>query len=357
MLPTPLAVRLARRLHAAWAARPGPAPGDPADDWPALDARLAAARTARRRLHLAARAGLALILPRLAAELAARLDDVARAVADLRAERTPPPPAPDPAAFLAELRQVEAELGGLDVRWADGAVRATTTEPVALDGVDLGRFAVDFHWTRVGRREGAACFDVVALDPHPAAGHDGVVHPHVRDAELCPGEASAPLRRAVAAGRLADAFLLVRSVLMTYNPASPHVPLAGWHGMPCSDCGRRVEGDDRFSCDGCEADLCEGCAGSCGACSETRCDGCLAACGGCRAACCPGCLEDVGGRAACPDCRGRCSRCGATVRADELTAEGTPCPACNQEDDIDDVEDDNDVAAATGGVGVPPDPS
>ena len=38
---------------------------------------------------------------------------------------------------------------------------------------------------------------------------------------------------------VADAFLIVRSVLTTYNADSPFVPLTAWDGFNCSNCGRR----------------------------------------------------------------------------------------------------------------------
>src|SRR5205823_4305613 len=140
------------------------------------------------------------------------------------------PPATPPtgvATRVAEVRQLEAEFGAVEVRWADRVLRAVTG-PVVLRGVPLGPFAIDYNWDRAGRDPAARCFAVVALDPRPAAGRDEVTHPHVENDALCAGDAAGPLDRAVADGRLADAFLLVRSVLTTYNPASAYVPLAEW---------------------------------------------------------------------------------------------------------------------------------
>lgn len=336
MLPLPLVLRLARRLHAAWAAHAQPPP-DPGPAWRALDAVLAAAHRARRRVRLAAAAGLTLTLPRLTAELTARLDDLARQVEQLRAGyATPAARAPDLTEWAAEVRQLEAEFGAVEVKWADRVIRVTT-ESVVLRGVPLGPFAVEFGWDRAGREKAARCFEVVALDPHPASGRDEVTHPHVEGNTLCAGDAAVPLARAMADGRLADAFLLVRSVLTTYNPRSAYVPLAEWDGFCCADCGRRANRDDQCTCGACDRDLCEDCADSCATCSETRCGDCLEPCDVCSARHCRGSLDTTpSGRAVCPDCLAACERCSASVPTDDLTAGTRLCPTCDQEEDSDD---------------------
>src|SRR5438045_2344614 len=62
MLPIHLAVRLARRLHAGWAAHARPA-SDADRTWRVLDVRLTETRRARHRVRLAASANLTLTLP------------------------------------------------------------------------------------------------------------------------------------------------------------------------------------------------------------------------------------------------------------------------------------------------------
>ena len=177
--------------------------------------------------------GLRLIVPRLTAEFMARLDEVRRQVEQLQIEYAPPSGrAPDLGEWLAEIRQLEAEFGGVEVRWRDAVVRVVT-DPVTLRDVALGPFAIEFGWDRVGHISASRCFDMIALESNPAAGRDEVPHPHVQGVELCAGDAAGPLERALADGRLADAFLIVRSVLTTYNPASAYVPLTregrgGW---------------------------------------------------------------------------------------------------------------------------------
>jgi hypothetical protein len=226
------------------------------------------------------------------------------------------------------------------VRWREKVLRVVTG-PVALRGVDLGPFALEFHWGRDRADRPARRFAVVALDPNPAAGREGVVHPHVEGEALCAGEAAEPLGRALTDGRLADAFLLVRSVLTTYNPDSAFVPLAAWSGAPCGDCGRRVDPEDASACAGCGADLCAACGGACAACAESRCEGCLEPCAACRAGCCPGCLEaTAAGREVCPACTRACTGCGTRAPADERTGAERLCPACDQNQEEEERDDD-----------------
>src|SRR3569623_1739472 len=159
-------------------------------------------------------------------------------------------------------------------------------------------------WVPVRRFRGFRAFEVGALEPHPATGRDEVVHPHVEGRRLCAGDAGEPLSQALDAGRLADAFLLVRSVLATYNANSPYVPLAEWHGFACADCGRHCDSSDRSTCERCDASLCDNCSSSCARCSRTHCDSCLEPCDVCRDSHCSGCLADTAsGRSVCRESR------------------------------------------------------
>ena len=333
MQPLQLVVRLARRLQTAWAARAAPPP-DPERAWHAIETRLAQAHQARHRVRLAAAKGLVLILPHLRSELAAAIDDLARYADQLRVEYTPTwVRVPDLSDWMAEVGQLEDEFAGVKVRWADRVLRVVT-EPITLSGVELGPFAVELVWDRIGRSSGARCFTLLALDPRPAAGKARVVHPHVEDGWLCAGDAAEALDAAVRDGRLADAFQLVRSVLTTYNPRSAYAPLDAWDGTSCSECGRVVVQDDRFSCEACDADLCDECSGSCSVCSATRCGECLDRCPVCEDRCCSGCLTPTASdRAVCPACRATCAGCRAAVPTDELDEETRLCPDCLETSD------------------------
>jgi hypothetical protein len=327
MFPTKPALRLARRWREAWEAAFRHEP-DPATAWERLAIRFEAAARVHGRLAFA-RAGL---FPRgvrtLESQLRNHLAELVSLARPLRdALATEPPPVPALASWLAEVRQLEAEFDTVEVRWKESVVRAVT-EPVELRDVDLGRFAVDFHWHRLGNRDGVRCFDVVALDPNPAAGRDDVPHPHVYGVDLCAGDATGPVERALHGGRFAEAFLLIRAVLGTYNPDSPYVRLEQWDGSPCRDCGERVREEDVYRCEGCDADLCSGCSTSCTVCDSTRCPGCLETCSLCHREACPGCLTPRGGdERICPRCFDRCVCCGGRVPRDEL--EDRRCPDCS----------------------------
>ncbi len=338
MLPLPLLLRLAARLQSAWAGRGGPPDDDPAD----FEARVAAVRRAGRRLRFARDRSLTLVAPRLQRELLRELEDLRRCVEGLRLDCAVPLPPPDLADWLAELRQLDDEFDGLEVDWKGSLLRAVT-EPIVLKGVDLGRFALELPWKEIGSNPGPGLIAVRALEPHCASGKPDVTHPHVRDERICPGDAQSPVERALAAGRLGDAFVLLRSVLRTYNPRSPFVPLDEWESTPCSDCGRRRDPDERYSCSACDSDLCGECSRCCAGCESERCGECLETCAVCLDSCCPNCLEEVApDRMLCPACLGICA--GRSPRR-TLDNPRRLCPDCLTEDSHDDTDDESDADA------------
>ena len=339
MLSIALAWRLARRLHDA---RTADDPAGEADGrWERLARSWAELERGRER-WLKARGKLPAVAEILRAAFAARTRSLVREFEGAGPAFAPAAPAGAGIGDLfADLRQLEAEFEAVEVRWKEKVV-AATTEAIALRGVELGPFAVELHWDAGG--EPAARFEIVALEPNPAAGNRGITHPHVRDRHLCVGEAAGPLRRALEDGRIADAFVLVRSVLRTYNPASPYTPLSEWGGAPCGRCGRSITADDRFPCEGCDADYCESCSRDCGRCDSTRCPGCLDACALCDTDCCSNCLDsDPSGRALCPECWVCCPGCHRRFPKDRLVRR--LCPHCStpfpeDPDDDDDPADD-----------------
>ena len=334
MLPTPLAWRLARRLQESRSA------DDDADESDARWERLVRSWTQLQRQRerwLRTRGRLPAAAAVLRAAWVAQVRAFAREFEPVRSSVAAAPLVPPAIGDLfADLRQLEAEFEAVGVDWKAKVLRATT-EAIALRGVALGPFAIELHWERRGEPR----FEIVALQPHPAAGGKGVTHPHVRDRHLCLGDAAAPLRKALADGRLADAFVLVRSVLRTYNPASPYTPLAEWGGSPCAGCGCGLDADERWACGGCDADYCEGCSRGCGRCDAIRCPDCLDPCALCREDCCSACLDaDAGGRALCPDCWVCCTDCGRRWPEDRLADGRCPdCPTPSEEEPDDDETD------------------
>ena len=233
------------------------------------------------------------------------------------------PSRPEPPSLrevLDELVQLEAEFDHVEFHARNHTI-SVAIEPVTLKDVYLGPFKVELDLRSLSRRERA--YKVIAEDPHPASSNENTTHPHVRDEELCEGDATAGVASALRAGRLCDFFTLVRSVLTTYNSASPYVALDSWDGIACHDCGYVTGDDDRSYCDGCDHDFCGDCMSYCRQCDESRCRGCLEDCSACEEPTCSKCSSE------CRGCRKfTCDGC----LEDDL------CPACREKDEEDDGE-------------------
>ncbi len=87
-----------------------------------------------------------------------------------------------------------------------------------------------------------------------------------------------PIRHALGGGRLCDFFLLVRSVLNTYNSGSPYVAMEEWNGEPCEECGRRMDDESRGRCERCDSHVCNECGSDCAECCHYFCPNCLQRC-------------------------------------------------------------------------------
>ncbi|MFO0938657.1 MAG: hypothetical protein U0798_19315 [Gemmataceae bacterium] len=347
MLSARLKLRLAGHLQRSW---PRKLPPDPdSRDWWQLERLVEKLHSSRRRWKLAQDRRLSLTLPTLYQEIISTLDDLDRSFNRIRVpldeatdEFNPSPGDYSLHHWLAELHQLEEEFDDLRVNWKAKTI-SVTTDPITLQEIHLGRFSIVFGWNRVGTLSGSRCFDLIALDPNPAQNKDRVTHPHVQEEELCAGEASHPLENAINEGRLADAFLMIRSVLMTYNAGSPYVPLEEWESRSCGECGDSIDLDESRSCETCLGELCTNCAGSCCQCSDTRCPNCLSSCETCQESCCPGCLETIQRKALCSSCIGRCAECHSRFPKEDLSADSL-CPDCleSQEsnDDSDPLESD-----------------
>lgn len=230
-------------------------------------------------------------------------------------------PATAAAAAPAQTGEIYQDLLALKEEFGDvqydlpGRRLSVTTEPIELEGIYLGPFEIRLDWARPGCVE-AACYRVIAMEPHPAASRSNVTHPHVMDEYLCEGDSRPAIRRAVAQGRLLDFFTLVASGVRTYNAESPFVELALWYGGSCSDCGAAVDEDERYVCQRCSETICEGCETVCCDCGESYCSGCIAGCAACDDHCCGGCLRP------CKECRA--SVCPHCLEDDER------CPNCHE---------------------------
>lgn len=324
-------LRLAGRLHGVWQSRAGPDPSD--GEWERLNLKFDRVERNRWRFELARSAELKLIQPDLRSELLAALVALDQQVNFLRehlyrqVEQDNPDSPLTLAHWFGELNQIEDEFDEVRVDISNGTV-TVRTERIVFKEVGLGRFDMVFFWNRITSHSGSRCFDIVAVDSNPARGKDGVTHPHVRDEEVCAGDAGRSLEDAVREGRLCDSFLILRSVLTTYNSRSPYVPIEEWDGSSCSECGGSVDPDERSSCDACQAELCDGCIGRCTACEDYRCPSCLSRCQGCHNACCPGCLTTLNDKSYCADCIGPCLKCAAPTPKEDLSPDDELCPSC-----------------------------
>jgi hypothetical protein len=194
---------------------------------------------------------------------------------------------------------------------------SVTTEPIVLEGVLLGAFEIQLQWAQLANRESPS-YCVIAKDPHPAESRENVTHPHVMDQVLCEGDGRHAIRQALNQGRLLDFFTLVAGILRTYNPESPFVELALWHGGACSDCGAGMSDDEGYSCQKCGEIVCSECESLCVGCDDSCCSGCMSVCAACDDNYCLRCLKT-------------CHECQANVCSSCLN-EKERCHTCHEKD-------------------------
>lgn len=234
--------------------------------------------------------------------------------------------------LLGELDQLGCEFGN----WRyDTVTRAlsVTTEGISLEGIALGRFTIHLRLDQPFLPPIGELITVDALEPNPAAANPEVTHPHVSGEGLCVGDSGPDLMRALGEGRLCDCFLIIRSVLRTYNPASPYVSLDEWDGEPCADCDRSVTDDDSADCEGCERRVCHDCITACPHCEASFCYGCITRCRCCE-------------KSSCDDCLAACTDCGDLVCPDCI--EDDLCPTCLENRHDQDKEEPTDQDEAAG---------
>ncbi|HEV3146953.1 MAG TPA: hypothetical protein VGZ47_23900 [Gemmataceae bacterium] len=267
------------------------------------------------------------------------VQSVERAAADMTAQlQQPLVSVPDLRSLIDELQQVDLEFGGLEFELRKKYF-SVATEPITLEDVYLGDFDIRLCWNRLHKNADSLCFEIVALDPHPASDKPGVTHPHVNDKALCAGDAAVPIKRALEQGRIADAFCLVRSVLLNYNSGSPYVPLADWGGQFCFNCSCSMDSEDAVFCEGCNHDFCVDCADRCNGCGSMYCQECQERCPTCSKSHCPACLKPYAACLVrhCGDClepitdsdRSQCPRCLQAAAAGPAGNDTQPIPLTN----------------------------
>lgn len=273
---------------------------------------------------------------------------IARALSDLGYQREHvcnalqeiQPVIPSIRQIVEALQQIEDDFGLPHIDLANERI-AVVTEPIILEGVSLGPFRVLVSIRDLRTERPDLAVRAEALEPNPAAANDSYTHPHVCDERICLGDAILPLRNALADGRLADVFCIVRSVLTTYNPDSPYVSLEDWDGTACCDCGFVVHSDDHATCTSCEDSFCWDCIGVCTACDDSTCLRCLDACGVCDDQFCNSCLMScpVCGASVCTDCLTICQDCEQPICESCLDDDQCPCQHERKEPHEDQIEE------------------
>lgn len=329
MLPARLLFRTAGHLRAAWDSTPEMDSAALGRSLDCLRRDYLALQDARSRVVKATRHGLSFVVPELEAELSRSAGSLLETLTQVQEslQHRPKTERPSAASLIADLRQLEDEFQEVKVHGKQRAI-SVTTEPIQLEGVNLGSFAIKFNWDRHDDGWTSNRFDIIALDPNPASSNEDVTHPHVKYQVLCAGDAKAAIKRALQDGRLADAFILVRSVLMTYNRDSAHVTLAAWHDQDCYDCGTCLDDDELWSCDRCAHHFCSDCIEECTSCHGSRCTGCMGCCAVCKQPFCESCLQTSAHspRKCCRSCSTPCPHCQQPVAKSEVHGP-QGCPA------------------------------
>jgi hypothetical protein len=217
--------------------------------------------------------------------------------------------------LMAEFTQLADEFGDVSFDMENQSI-SITTESIDLNDVYLGEFKIELRIDKLTESHRIAPYCVIALDPHPAATSSDVTHPHVSNDILCEGDGHTAICTALEQGRLCDFFNMVESILNTYNPDSPYVPLNEWEGRPCYDCGYICENENSYYCSSCDNDYCESCSSYCRMCDETVCLGCAGKCD---------CCEEL----ICKHCAQQCSECDSYC-CDQCLENGI-CKSCQEE--------------------------
>lgn len=271
-------------------------------------------RQHERELLAASYRGFSLCRPQLEARYERALRDLARRIEQMAGRWCEPwCRCPTMRELFEDLREAEEEFGGVEIDFNAQTV-AVCTDRIVLEGVPLGAFRIVLEVSGLAASSGESPrYFVEALDPNPANTNHSVTHPHVDGETLCAGEALVPLSSAIAQGRICDFFVLVRSVLETYNEASAYVQLDEWSAVSCHECGEPVGEDEINDCRRCEHDYCGECSSVCHGCHTTECYGCLM-----RSQC-----SEL---TFCETCTSTCVVCDRICGRDEL--EDDMCPAC-----------------------------
>ena len=234
-----------------------------------------------------------------------------------------------------KLTEIYQDLVALEHQWPtayDLAAKrlSVCVGPIVIQGLDLGRFRIDFNYERMPDR-----YTIIPLEINEAQSLEHP-HPHMQNTRLCEGEATSMLASALNDGRILDCVEVIERTLNTYQQSAAYKPL-GYNIPMCSICMKRIKGP--VNCTNCHSLICAECAPTaiitcgCGTKICTNCQkGCLccssATCGknSCALVKCPKC-----GFQACGKCVTKCS-CGAATRClnCHLTCEDCSAHICEK---------------------------
>jgi len=207
---------------------------------------------------------------------------------------------PHLSAIADELWALQEEFDDVAFNGDENAL-CVVTQPITLEDVYLGRFRIALFLHSLSELYQKVPYFVTAIDPHPAATDNAITHPHVSHDVVCEGDGAAAIKAALETGRLVDFFTMVRSILTTYNPDSPYVPLADWHGVPCYECVYIMDSEYSYYCSCCDNTVCDECSAVCAGCSEIICRTCAGTCEICERSLCPRCAKKK-----CSECESVC---------------------------------------------------
>ena len=241
---------------------------------------------------------------------------------------------PNLSGIAAELWALQQEFDDVEFNGEENAL-CVVTDPITLEDIYLGRFRIALYLRSLRELYQKVPYFVTAVDPHPAATDDAVTHPHVSNDVVCEGDGAAAIKAALETGRLADFFTMVRSILTTYNPDSPYVSLADWHGVSCYECGYVMDSESSYYCTYCENATCDECSSVCASCAEVVCKSCAGTCEICEQSLCPQCAKK------------KCSEC-ESVCCESCLDDGL-CPDCKEERDNNEEQETEDNKETTAG--------
>ena len=230
------------------------------------------------------------------------------------------------------LKEIFLDLAAIDEEFDELQFDAKTkllsvvSKSIHLEDIRLGRFRIELSLDSLSA-EASGNYEVIEVDPNPAAPNENVTHPHVERNRLCEGDAQPAIRLALQQARLFDFFQIVQQVLSTYNPSSAYVQLSEWEGVNCRQCGYTSSSDDSRDCSNCVSTICDECIGECDTCNEFFCSDCYTTCDDCCEVTCNTCLE------ACKDCDQRfCNEC---------ITENERCKSCEKKSKEEEKDEDS----------------